>query len=113
MKKNAKNLPEFKALIERYKTITLEEIEKVYALHLSKHQTMEILTGAGSLSTCTLCLAVGTGEWAFPNCWMCVYRTFYGCSEQPTFLAMMSAQNPKTLLAAYRARAAYMETLLK
>ena len=44
MNANAKNLPEFKALIERYETITLEEINKalVDEIKLLKEKVLEL-----------------------------------------------------------------------
>ena len=114
MKKNVKNLPEFKALIERYRIITLEEIEETancddYVGRDNKH----ILTGFGSYTYCTLCIAVGTTN-IYSNCKFCVYPgKEEGCLKHKTYDAIESAKTPEELLTAYRARAEYMETLLK
>ena len=112
MKKNVKNLPEFKALIERYKTVTLEEIAKVFKRHERKSLKLSKITGFGYQNTCTLCRACD-GEGYYINCLLCVYGHSYGCTDDETYINIESAKTSEELLAAYRARAAYMETLLK
>jgi hypothetical protein len=112
MKKNATNLNEFKALIKRYKTITIDEIEEKYC-------DANELTGFGKHSTCTLCQAV---PWNMdkknfpPSCRRCVYPGNLGCIKHKTYIAIEEAEDtnsPEELLAAYRARAEYMEGLIK
>lgn len=113
MKKNVKNLPEFKALIERYKTITLQEIEDVLIAEEWPTAAKKRLTGFGEHNTCTLCVAAGRiGNWG-ETCSGCVYRGNMGCFRHKTYDMISNAEGPDELLAAYRARAAYMETLLK
>jgi hypothetical protein len=109
MKKNATNLTEFKALIKRYKTITLEEIEDMNC-------DANELTGFGKTYTCTLCQAVPKKMNRFglePNCRRCVYPGDTGCTRHKTYQAIAEARDPEELLAAYRARAKYMEGLIK
>ena len=112
MNKDAKNLPEFKALIERYETITLEEIEIVFDKYGSKEESKESLTGFGL--NCSLCVVAGIKkELGTMRCYSCVYGAILDCQRQETFKAIYNATTPKSLLSAYRARAKYMRTLLK
>ena len=112
MKKNVKNLPEFKALIERYETIAPEEIEKKFKKHERKSMKLSKLTGFGYQDTCTLCRTVASvGDYI--DCKLCVYGHGYGCTDHKTYFMIENSKNPEELLAAYRARAEYMKTLLK
>jgi len=109
MKKNATNLNEFKALIKRYKTITLEEIED-----MGCDPTQ--LTGFGAFYRCTLCQAVPKRTELYgvmPSCRRCIYSGDTGCTRHKTYQAIAEARDPEELLAAYRARAEYMEGLIK
>jgi hypothetical protein len=109
MKKNATNLTEFKALIKRYKTITLDEIED---MNCDTRQ----LTGFGSFYSCTLCQTVPKRTELYgmiPNCRRCVYPGDIGCTKHKTYEAIERADGPEELQAAYRARAEYMEGLIK
>ncbi len=110
MKKDVKNLPEFKTLIERYKTITLKEIEKVFEKYGDSDMAKQELTGFGFSSTCSLCAPI-EDKYA-TNCGGCIYGGFNKCVND-TYDVIANATYPAELLAAYRARAAYMETLLK
>ena len=112
MKKNVKNLPEFKALIERYDTITLQEIEDVLTDVAWPEDAKQQLTGFGKHSTCTLCIAAGrTGDWG-ETCKGCVYHGDMGCLRHKTYDMICKAETPEELLKAYRARAKYMRTLI-
>ena len=78
MNANAKNLPEFKALIERYETITLEEIRAAWDADgeaTGDYDVREKLTGFGSTGSCTLCASEitrrGVKMWA-----LCLYGTW-------------------------------------
>ena len=112
MKKNVKNLPEFKALIERYKTITLEEIEEAFDGNDYLSNVKESLTGFGFCLTCSLCRATVNNH-GYVMCYDCIYEVFNGCQRHETYKAIDESTEPAELLAAYRARAEYMETLLK
>ena len=68
----AQNIKEFKALIERYETIELKEIKKVFEDYYPIHAKRK-LTGFNSLDTCTLCLNVNG------YCNKCVYKIERGC----------------------------------
>jgi len=109
MKKNVKNLPEFKALIERYKTIPLEEIKGAFKSNRITFDVKAKLTGFGKTTSCSLCLPI-TNLW---TCYGCIYTGPTGCTRHKTYGGISSARDPESLLAAYRARAAYMETLIK
>jgi hypothetical protein len=109
-----KNIKEFKELILRYESITLKEIKR-------SGSSAHALTGFGMKDTCTLCLA--TKSEIFPaQCDICLwYRissVVYPCNSgknESTYYAIDTAslRNPQELLDAYRARAAYMRTVLK
>lgn len=109
-----KNLPEFKALIERYESITEEEIIEVTKTqnygHFYADDVMGFLTGYGHISTCTLCKAIKT------DCVNCVYyngsHSAAPCADDKTYHAIFDSATPTELLTAIRNRAAYMRTLL-
>ena len=124
---NAVNDEAFYDLIERYESITLEEIEKVPKVtHVAR---LQYLTGFGQCETCTLCQAVTAYETDQmgehdsppnpdePNCELCVYieMTDDDCAlglNKSTFRAIKYAESPEGLLKAYRERASYMRGLL-
>lgn len=106
-----KNLKEFKALIERYESITKEEIEgcKCYTYdhtRLYAYDIMNELTGFGGTDTCSLCLAVEH------DCYLCVYGNDLKCIEDSTYDRIIDAFDTDCLLQALRNRANYMKTLL-
>ena len=99
-----KNLKEFKALIKRYESITLEEIKKAGNIHFAPDK----LTGFGTSDTCTLCKI---------ECFECVYHvnTENHCNDginQKTYREIVYADTPTKLLNAFRARAKHMKTLI-
>ncbi len=105
-----KNLPEFKALIERYETITIEEIKK---------ENMNLFTLTRNEGMCILCEPIGGIN---PQCELCVYyqiipkRLPYPCLSginRETFGNIGAAKTPLTLLNAYRNRAKHMRSILK
>ena len=115
-----KNLKEFKKLIKRYQTITLEEI--IGAYKVSPTAAPNILTGYGDVTTCKLCRA--TTETETPQCDLCVYKatssslihTHNYCVtgiNSPTYDDIDEAETPEELLTAYRERAKHMKTILK
>ena len=104
----AKNLKEFKELIERYETITLEEIKET---EFVKEYTAKGLTGFGDPKTCSLCKV---------GCTDCVYGSIISTGEdclggenKKTYTRIESADTPLKLRNAFRARAKHMKTLLK
>jgi hypothetical protein len=116
-----KNLKEFKALIERYESITLEEIEENWVKKnywdASGELTAMKLTGFGDGETCSLCKAVGYYQGGSAKCDECVYEamTGDGCQfgeNSETYETIMNAQQKRTLLNAFRNRAKHMRTIL-
>ena len=121
MNPNAKNLPEFKKLIERYETITIEEIEEAWSDDgeaTGDYDARKELTGFGSTSTCSLCRPVMSKEHGL-RCDKCVYGYKDAmlipmpCTRDDTFEMIRAADTPELLLSAYRARAKYMRTLIE
>lgn len=97
-----KNLKEFKALIERYETITIEEIKEINYIKGAVHR----LTGFGGVSSCSICSKFHCGE--------CVYGLI-GCTSganRKTFNRIAIADTPLKLCNAFRARAKHMKTLI-
>ena len=116
-----KNLKEFKELIERYETITLEEIKtewkKQKGLHRDNiyigYSAIVSLTGFGSQSTCTLCQATKTD---FVHCNDCVYGKSFGClndDNEKSYDNVENARTPKGLLTAFRNRAEHLRKTYK
>lgn len=104
-----KNIKEFKQLIERYESITLEEIEE-------KGVYPGLLTGFGTINNCRLCEKINVYA---DNCKGCVYyevtNSKYACNVDrtyETYNAISSAENANDLLQAYRNRAKYMRQIL-
>ena len=100
-----KNLKEFKALIERYESITLEEIKKIKPFE--DHFTAQKLTGFGNIYKCTLCVVVGQ------ECKDCVYsQSSEKTCMTKTHYRISDAETPTKLRNAFRARAKHMKTLI-
>jgi len=112
-----KNLKEFKALIERYRSITIEEITQKASImkNFDAEKVAHLLTGYGYSSSCSLCMA------AHFDCTNCVYsivnnsddENHTNCGLDETYQNISKAKTPEELLTAFRKRADYMETLLK
>lgn len=110
------NLKEFKKLIERYETITIEEIENTISTigSLYDSEVLEKLTGFGCTDTCILCKAVGFND-DTPACNDCVYGSLFGCMYNEgrlTYDAILDADTSEALLTAYRNRAKFMKEFL-
>lgn len=120
------NIEEFKALVKRYKTITLKEIKDYKPKHNLDYRDINVachLTGFGSYQYCTLCKAAKRQRKASRNvttkyiCNQCIYFTIYphsnGCCNaaplQSTFTMIEMSDTPEQLLQAYRARAKVLE----
>lgn len=107
-----KNLPEFKALIERYESVTIEDIVDKWGDDNDASFTAGLLTGYGSAETCTLCKAVNVECYACV--WRCLTSSLCSCDRtNTTYWDIMDATTPTELLTAFRARAAYMRKVLK
>ena len=113
-----RNLPEFKALIKRYESITLEEIVDGWDNFL---YDSTVFTGFGRVSACTLCTAVELPELkdydltVWKECHLCVYGKPRGCISDDnleTYDAIYESSNPKELLTAFRNRAKRMREIL-
>lgn len=102
------NIDAFKKLIERYETISLDEIKEEY-LKPSNINAKNNLTGFGDISKCTLCRKAGP-------CNNCVYASEYFsgvlyCTDginRATYYRILGADTPRKLLNAYRARAKFL-----
>ena len=111
-----KNLPEFKALIIRYETITIRAIERKYC-NITK------LTGFGYIRKCTLCVAIKMDRWNVDPCNGCVWNVSqketakrFSCQagvNGKTYYAIARSTTPNTLLKAYWLRAKHMRSILK
>jgi len=107
-----KNLKEFKALIKRYESITLDEIKEAFeksklSIFLFDNAANE-LTGFGNFpNECILCGSV-------EMCEQCIYGND-GCvngKNRKTYNKIENADTPLKLFSAYRARAKHMKTLI-
>lgn len=99
------NIKEFQELVKRYETITLDEIIEKWDIDVA-----ELLTGHGSNTTCTLCIAVNRGG-DNSVCFNCVYQMPLGCNSDfnaDTYFKIHEARTPEELLLAYRARAEHL-----
>jgi hypothetical protein len=117
-----KNLREFKELIERYETITLDEIKTEWKIQKDKgwedvdylaYHTANKLTGFGSGSSCTLCKAVKD---EYVRCSDCVYQYSYGCLNDVNEKSYNKIENTKTargLFSAFRNRAKHLKETYK
>lgn len=119
-----KNLKEFKELIERYESITIEEIEATgdfviddaFIRGLLKQSTINKLTGFGTKKSCKLCSAIENDF-----CEGCVYdigKNNLGVSctidqFEESFNLIRDAENAEELLLAIKKRAIVMREHLK
>lgn len=107
------NIEETKALIERYKSIPLSEIQNEASKHNSFYSVSRALTGFGEKQTCTLCKAVKG------DCQYCIHslnKRQYGtdfCLGTKSFENLQRVQTPEQLLHAFRARAIFLKRLVK
>ena len=114
-----KNLKEFKELIERYESITIEEIEATgdfviddaFIRGLSKQSTINKLTGFGLKKSCKICSVIESDD-----CKGCVYdigKNNLGLScvldqFKESFDLIRDANNAQELLLAVKQRAKVM-----
>lgn len=118
------NYPEFVALIERYKAITIEEIEEQIEviedgeLRPSAREMAHELTGYGSYYTCTLCERLDTSTYnEDENCKRCVFVkiTQSQCTSginRDTYKAIGYSESTEELKDNFNKRAQYMQGLL-
>ena len=126
-----KNIKEFRALIEKYESITLEELENKRE-ELTKHSsfdkycsekdiiadTLQSITGFGNSYTCKLCyVKIEYDPKVGDLCKHCVW--FNGsseinpCMEHETFKEIEKSESFEELLIALKNRAKYMKKWLK
>ena len=117
------NADAFKALIEKYESITLEELQEAGKRHDHEyiyrkeyiHRSLEDITGFGNSHKCTLCFAKANRcedcVWTIDACsslgyigYACVNDTYDDISDAGSF---------EDLLIAIKARAKYMREFLK
>jgi hypothetical protein len=115
-----RNVKEFKTLIERYETITLEEIEEVWSnkkeiesLDLVGEYSTKVaykLTGFGWNFSCSLCIACDE------ICSECVYEINYGCFKselRESYYNIVNSETESELLNAFRERAKVLRLYAK
>lgn len=104
----AQNIPEFIALIKRYESITLEEIEQ--NPFINGFLGAQKLTGFGGTNTCTLCISVKN------ECNKCVYESTFNCVHgvlTDSCLNIKDAETPEELFYAFRNRAKTLREFAK
>ena len=114
MNQNPQNIKEFVKLMNKYESLTLEEIKsewkKIGTPQAYGGCVARNLTGFGNSSTCTLCLCINQ------VCKLCVYGTTnyppeYGCISDrhtKTYDDIDNAKTPIQLRNALRRRAKHM-----
>ena len=114
-----KNLKEFKELILKYESITLEDIIATEDnIKGTFDEVAQALTGFGYRPTCTLCQIV-KGDCEFCT-WSYIVdssdlKYFAPCTileSKITYIAIYKAETPEELLKAFKARAKYMRQCL-
>ncbi len=105
-----KNIKEAKELVDRYESITLEEIKECGT-------NPEELTGFGDASTCTLCDGAGFKNNACADCNECFYVVFTNseCNSfvnAKTYNRILEAYTPLQLRNAYRSRAKHIRKII-
>jgi hypothetical protein len=122
-----KNLKAAKNLVKKYRSITIEEINKqasridtkfdLYMLHFPLGNTVaRKLTGFGHVSKCKLCSSV------MYYCPGCIYydtksefikRFCLRGENEKTYRAIADAKTPTKLLVAFKKRADHIEKIIK
>lgn len=117
--KEIKNIAEAKALVAKYRSITDEDIEHLKPENfcsLDFPDIIEILTGFGSFSSCTLCQPCQTVEML--DCSLCIHslgsieRFPYCVYGHSTYKRIGEARTITELLEAFKNRADYIESLI-
>lgn len=113
---NPVNISEFKALIERYETITYQEVKEEWNNEdkycKSGFNIAGKLTGYGRTITCKLCISCKE------DCHLCVYKVSLGCiniSEalRKSYNRIDDANSPVKLFNAFRNRAKVLREYAK
>ncbi len=106
-----KNYKEFLALIERYETISIKEIEKQNFRFSTSRTPQRKLTGFGDHKKCILCKVINK------DCDDCIYtklteeKCYQGVNSR-SYNEIAHAETPQELLEAYRRRAKHMRNIL-
>ncbi len=111
------NRKEFEELIQRYESITLEQINDVWVDNQIRSDAANKLTGFGG-SNCTLCLSVNK------VCRDCVWSTgqrddFISCISNTnrnigdSYLNIQYPKTPENILSAFKVRAKVMRNHIK
>lgn len=110
------NLKEAKELLEKYKSITLEELkekyEKKYAYTTGFH-VLNAITGFGSIKDCILCQKV------YCRCCNCIYsfridnKKLKGPCVDIIYQEMMSALSAEELFNAIQKRISYLTKVIQ
>ena len=105
-----RNLEVAKELIKKYRSITKEDIAKVYTEN--PVTTLGKLTGFGKISTCALCKE---GYKAENKCMHCLYYdgSACACAYQTTFQDIQNAESVEDLYDAIQARADFIEEFIR
>lgn len=99
------NIKEFKELIEKYSSITLERIEEVWneydESYVHSGEIMHSLTGFGGVHSCSLCKAIGNKAYGpawneDPNCRCC--NCVYIARVQNFYILLVLMKLMKTLI---------------
>jgi len=112
----AVNEKEFKALIKKYESITLEEL-KNNDTECTPWTVLEVLTGFGSWGTCTLCEPMRTA--VSVDCSKCAYAStdekFHctKCDNRASYKDIENADSLESLLIAIKSRAEHMKKVWK
>jgi len=114
------NYKEAQALVDRYRTVTLEEINAAWDHQFPTSETgLETaykLIGFGRHRSCTLCIkSSGNNNGYDRNCSKCIYECTCGCfngAHNPTYQGIAKAKTPEDLLAAFRARAEHIKMIV-
>lgn len=118
----AVNEKEFQSLIEKYDSIGIEEL-KGYKFPTEPYwESLKLITGFGSTSTCTLCKKVEKVE-DYLNCDACVYGVVHGLKDSdhyccdddnmPSYDNIYYADTFDLLLEAVKNRAEHMKSVWK
>lgn len=125
------NIEEAKELLKKYRSITLEEINKIYdKLELKcGDEVLHEITGFGMINTCMLCKKVKNIN--SPRCSACVWRSlstgenddFYCLGSYPidmeedrveqTYNGILNSEYPEELLDLVKLRADLLEEAIK
>jgi hypothetical protein len=111
MKTEPKNIEAFRKLVERYETITIEEIKEKWLKPSPYSNAAKNITGLGGFDTYSLCVAVNKTARSEIECNYCVYGDFVRCilsENKQTYHSMTDAETPDELLAAFRNRAEHL-----